>query len=107
MEQLTGSTDDFIAQFEPIAPTGRDVDALPYGALYCNESFTGGEYDTVKIFNTHHPLRVWTLLDVDGVDVIVDGFRQVNRQGYFLTKKPAVAGVGYAFSDNDETGEDA
>lgn len=43
--------------------------------------------------------RVWTLVeDDDGDPVLVNGYRLVNRLGYFITSAPAKAGVEYIVS---------
>jgi hypothetical protein len=43
--------------------------------------------------------KVWTLCEGDeGEPVIVEGYHLCNRLGYFLTEKPAKAGVQYNVS---------
>lgn len=34
------------------------------------------------------PDRLWTLVEVDGQRLVIDGFAYVNREGYFVTEKP-------------------
>ena len=40
-------------------------------------------------------LKVWTLVEGDAGQYVVDGFQRVNRMGYFITAVPAVAGTQY------------
>lgn len=34
------------------------------------------------------PDRLWTLVEVDGQQLVIDGFAYVNREGYFVAERP-------------------
>jgi len=49
----------------------------------------GAELDFVlQVVNNGGKLRVWTYIDGDGGTYIVDGYRLVNRIGYFICDVP-------------------
>lgn len=46
--------------------------------------------------------RVWTLIDTDGADYIVNGYHIVNRLGYFITEVPFMDSVQvFSTSESD------
>ena len=47
----------------------------------------GDDYATVLTVAEKEPRRVWTWVDGDDGTYIVNGFRLVNRIGYFITEK--------------------
>lgn len=47
----------------------------------------GDDYDTVLTVAEKEPRRVWTWVDGEDGTYIVNGFRLVNRIGYFITEK--------------------
>jgi hypothetical protein len=47
----------------------------------------GDDYATVLAVAEKQPRRVWTWVDGDEHSYIVNGFRLVNRIGYFITEK--------------------
>ena len=47
----------------------------------------GSEFDQVCRSNLKDPSKVWTLVEADDEQFIVEGLRRVNRIGYFVTQK--------------------
>jgi len=47
--------------------------------------YDGAEFEQVRKSDA---MYVWTLLSVDGVEIIVPGFHRVNREGYIITTEP-------------------
>lgn len=45
--------------------------------------YDGSEFEFVR---KQHISNVWTLLSVDGSEIIVAGFHRVNREGYVITE---------------------
>jgi len=90
---VTMTFDKWVETFQPIANT-----------ITPNAPFDGSMFETygsdlaeVLIWanGKHRHLKVWTLVDGDEGQYVVDGYRIVNRVGYFLTNVPAVAGTQY------------
>jgi len=84
---MTATYIDEIEQWEatylPVANT-PDETASWGGLLF--ETY-GDDYATVLTVAEKEPRRVWTWIDGDGGSYIVNGFRIVNRIGYFITEK--------------------
>lgn len=61
-----------------------------------NASFDGCLFETSgaehKYIVDADQLRVWTLLDNDGVLTVSNGYHRVNRMGYFVTEVPYMDG---------------
>lgn len=53
----------------------------------------GKEHEAVISVATQEPRRVWTLVDGDGEQVIINGYHQVNRVGYFVTENAWPSGT--------------
>ncbi len=51
----------------------------------------GLEYEYVQLTAQTDPDNVWTLIEVDGCEIIIQGFHHVNRLCYFITKEPFAA----------------
>lgn len=64
----------------PFITSGHDDEG---GRLF--ETY-GDEMEYVRSIAKQDPGRVWTLLDVDGFQVIGSGLHFVNRVGYFVTE---------------------
>ena len=47
----------------------------------------GSEFEQVRRANREDPLKVWTLVEANDEQFIVEGLRRVNRIGYFVTQK--------------------
>lgn len=91
--------DDFIKKFKPIS-NSLDSDAPADGFGF--ETY-GEAYEAVLAAHKRNPDTVWTCVEGEGSRWIVDGLHQVNRQFYFITKKPAQPGQCYAIPfDHDE-----
>lgn len=69
--------DEFERKYAPI-PNPPDQDEWFLFETY------GEDLDAVK---AHDPNKVWTLLDTDGVELIVAGYHFVNRTNYILTER--------------------
>lgn len=62
-----------------------------------NASFDGCLFETYQphlgeVMNANQK-HVWTLVEVDGVMYICQGFHRVNRVGYFITKEPSTGNL--------------
>lgn len=82
MEQnITINDDAFIAIFGPVKNAFDD-----------NASFDGCMYETFGADYQHctnqQVDRLWTIIEVDGVQSIISGFHFVNRIGYLITMQP-------------------
>lgn len=53
----------------------------------------GKEHEAVISVATREPRRVWTLVDCDEGQVIINGYHQVNRVGYFVTENAWPSGT--------------
>ena len=53
----------------------------------------GEEHRAVVSVATQEPRRVWTLVDIDDGQVIINGYHQVNRVGYFITEQAWPSGT--------------
>jgi hypothetical protein len=87
------SFDKWAEAFKPITNTATP-DAAFDGTMF--ETFGSDLVDVLIYANgkwSH--LRVWTLVDGDDGQYVVDGYRIVNRIGYFITAVPAKAGTEY------------
>lgn len=62
----------------------------------------GDDYATVLTVAEKEPRRVWTWVDGDGGTFIVNGFRLVNRIGYFITEKEWNVGDHIEVQTDDE-----
>ena len=89
------SFDKWVETFKPIANTTTP-----------NAPFDGTMFETfgddlAVVFrrscniNPTARLKVWTLVEGDAGQYVVDGFHRVNRLGYFITAVPAAAGTQY------------
>jgi hypothetical protein len=86
------SFDNWVETFDPISNT-ITPDAPFDGSMF--ETY-GDDLSAVLV--AAHPangLKVWTLVEGDEGQYVVDGYRLVNRIGYFITNKPAAAGTEY------------
>jgi hypothetical protein len=84
---MTATYIDEVEQWEatylPVANTPDD--SASWGGLLF-ETY-GDDYATVLTVAEKEPRRVWTWLDGEMGSYIVNGFRLVNRIGYFITEK--------------------
>lgn len=87
------SFDKWVETFQPIANT------ITPDAPFDGTMFETYGADVAHVKARVHPddalLHVWTLVDGDEGQYVVDGYHLVNRVGYFLTAKPFVAGTQY------------
>lgn len=85
--------DEWEKQFQPVINT-LDSEALfddgDGGLMF--ETF-GEEHGAVVSVATQEPRRVWTLVDCDEGQVIINGYHQVNRVGYFITEQAWPSGA--------------
>lgn len=87
------SFDNWVETFNPISNTATP-DAPFDGSMF--ETFGSDLVDVLIYANGKRShLRVWTLVEGDEGQYVVDGYRIVNRIGYFITNVPAVAGTEY------------
>ena len=77
--------DDWIEKFQPIEnPTGQGFEIDDRNFMF--ETY-GSEYEQVCRANHEDPSKVWTLVEADDEQYIVEGLWRVNRIGYFVTQK--------------------
>lgn len=77
--------DDWITNFHPIEnPTGQGFEIDDRNFML--ETY-GSEFEQVRRANREDPLKVWTLVEANDEQFIVEGLRRVNRIGYFVTQK--------------------
>lgn len=90
---VTMSFDDWEKAFKPVQNT-ITPDAPFDGCMF--ETF-GADLAEVLIWGhgKYRHLKVWTLIEGDEGQYVVDGYRIVNRLGYFLTSEPATKGTQY------------
>ena len=87
------SFDKWVETFKPITNTATPGSAFD-GTMF--ETFGSDLVDVLIHANGKRSyLRVWTLVDGDDGQYVVDAYRIVNRIGYFITAVPAVAGTQY------------
>jgi hypothetical protein len=87
------SFDKWVETFKPITNTATP-DAPFDGCMF--ETFGSDLVDVLIYANGKHShLRVWSLVEGDAGQYVVDGYHRVNRLGYFITAVPAVAGTQY------------
>jgi hypothetical protein len=90
---ITMSFDDWVEKFKPIVNTATPGSAFD-GTMF--ETFGSDLVDVlIHAHGKHSHLRVWTLVEGDEGQYVVEAYRIVNRIGYFITTKPAVAGTQY------------
>jgi hypothetical protein len=87
--------DKWVETFSPI--TNTTTPYAPYdGCMY--ETY-GADLAVVTKraanINAKAHRKVWTLVEGDAGQYVVDGYHRVNRIGYFITAVPAVAGTQY------------
>lgn len=83
--------DEFVLKFKPIK-NPFDDNAVADGLAF---ETSGEELAAVLKAHETNPDTVWTCVDNDGVIEIINGYHYVNRQFFFITKKPAKANTGY------------
>jgi len=91
------SYDKWIEEFAPQINTTTDNAAFD-GMMY--ETYDADLAEVMRlssdVLDPAGPLKVWTLVENDDGDLVIcDGYHRVNRMGYFITAKPADAGVQY------------
>lgn len=95
---ITMTYDAWEKAFDPISNTVTPDS--PYGGSMF-ETY-GADLAEVLVWanGKRRHLQVWTLVEGDdGERYVVDGYRLVNRLGYFLTNKPAKSGVQYEVTE--------
>ena len=90
------SYSDWVEAYQP-QPNTTTPNAPFDGTMY--ETF-GADLEVIfkraSNINAVARRKVWTLVENDDGDwIVVDGYQRVNRMGYFITAKPAVAGTQY------------
>lgn len=85
-----GMTTTYIDEVEQWEATYQPVINIPdesesWGGIMF-ETY-GDDYATILTVAEKEPRRVWTLVDGEDGTYIVNGFRLVNRIGYFITEK--------------------
>lgn len=81
----TMTYEEWVDKFKPIQNELSD-NASFEGMMF--ETY-GAELDYVLSITRANPLsRVWTYIDGEGGTYIVEGYRLVNRIGYFITEVP-------------------
>lgn len=68
-----------------------------------NAAYNGCMFETygeeVKYVESYDPNFVWTYIESDGNDNIVEGYCHVNRLGYFITKYPVTGSTIVHFKE--------
>ena len=85
-EPVKLSFDEWVNTFKP------DVDADGQVRLY--ETY-GKDLDKAASLFHNKPLHVWTWIEGEDQDLIIDGFHTSDRCGFFITRKPAQGNVNY------------
>ena len=75
--------DEWESEYQPVDNTGDEY-ASWNGQMF--ETY-GDDHNTVLAVATREPRRVWTLVDTDNGQVIMNGYHQVNRIGYIVTER--------------------
>lgn len=73
-----------------------DKDAAFDGYMF--ETY-GEELNFIEKENQKNPQKIWTVLDVDGDLIVVNGYHVVDRFGYFISKKSFEVGQEYEIVD--------
>jgi len=93
---ITMSFDDWEKAFKPVKNT-ITPDAPFDGCMF--ETFDGDLAEVVKwadgSMGTSYRRKVWTIVEGDEGQYVVDGYHRVNRVGYLLTSVASVAGTQY------------
>jgi hypothetical protein len=86
VETLKMTYDEWEEKFLPLMCDEHPVTLQPYG-------------NDLNFINSVDPQYVWTMVDVDGVDYIVEGRRFVNRVHYYISRIAWDADTFYEVSD--------
>ena len=83
------------AWFDTYRPIANFVEGGTLGECGMRVDDVGYMYETygpdltyVELMFHNSPHSIWTQVEEDGVSEIVNGFRRVNRLGYFVTEYP-------------------
>lgn len=91
--------DQWIEEYKPVQ--NPLVDDAPWDG--CMFETYGEELEYVR---TAFPDKIWTLVEAEGKQYIVEGFHYVNRLGYFITSKAAIPNEQYEIEIEDLTDPD-
>lgn len=76
--------DDWYDKYRPIRNHINDNASFSWGDDNgCLFETYGPELEFVKAQN---PKTIWTLIETEGVELIISGYHLVNRLGYFITE---------------------
>jgi hypothetical protein len=76
--------EEWQGRYDPIKNMIADGESAFDGVMF--ETF-GPEVDFVR---AHRDSRVWTLVETENGNAIINGFHYVNRIGYFVTRNPYI-----------------
>jgi hypothetical protein len=95
------SYEEFLDKFKPVKNT-FDKHASGDGFGF---AIRGEEFGAVQAAYERNPGTVWTCVEGEGTMWITEGLHAVNRQFYFITKKPAQAGRFYEIPYGHDEGD--
>lgn len=81
MSHITLTEDQWVEQFKPVQHFSP-ADQHTWNGWLIHEDLDDPRLDEAN------PDCIWTLLDVDGEQVIASGRHFINREGYFITEHP-------------------
>ena len=89
------SIDTWLDEYKPLENVNDigyvfSIDDTNYEFNTCGE-----DLEKIKSLWKTDPLKVWTLLEVDDVHYIVNGFLYANRVSYLITEKNAAINEDY------------
>lgn len=95
------SFDEWFEKFKPIInPDNTDSGLSINDDFYMFETY-GDDLDKVVSTANTAPLTVWTWIEGDEGEFIVNDYHLVNRLGYFITEVPAEPDTFYEIDYND------
>ena len=95
MTEIQMTLSEFAEKYKPIK-NNFDKHAGWDGCMF--ETY-GDEHEHVLFVYDREPKKVWTVVDVDGDLVVVDGYHHVNRIGYLITEVPCEEDVSVCAQD--------
>lgn len=87
--------DDWWDSFEPIPNPSGDGENIYFETH-------GRDLARVQEEYKRNPRKVWTVVDADGIDVIVSGLASINKLNYLITKRPLQEDVLVEVIDPDD-----
>lgn len=99
---LNPSFDEWYEKFNPQSNPNNKGWGFSSGEEHPQYNVKGDDFDVIKDMFEKEPLRVWTVIDVDGNTYIVNGIAYVNRSGYIITEKPALDNTDYEILEYED-----